>query len=173
MRMRARRVRSMSIGVVMHPWASESWTVHMNPIHHRAVRVIRRRREPHRTTLHRGPDTARYRAFFLSGSDRAAAPQRGRSFTICRAVAPSLDGTRSAQIADVAHGLGASLPSCSTGFDSLRPLLFGCVRAPGAHDQPRERRALCAGSEGLWCSGRTGWCTHHFPRSGTAEWDFR
>lgn len=74
-----------------------------------------------------------------------------------------------ADFADVAYWLGSSLPSCATGFDSRLPLQFGCVRAPGAQDLPRERWALCAGSSRLWCSGRTGRCMHRFPRSGTAE----
>lgn len=76
-----------------------------------------------------------------------------------------------ADFADVAYWLGSSLPSCATGFDSRLPLQFGCVRAPGAQDLPRERWALCAGSSRLWCSGRTGRCMHRFPRSGTAELD--
>lgn len=62
----------------------------------------------------------------------------------------------------------------STQFSRVRFLVSAPIRVcptPGAHDQPRERRALCAGSERLWCSGRTGWCTHHFPRSDTAELD--
>ena len=128
-----------------------------------------------------GPDSARNRAFFIgpaatalhSSGDRTAPRKRERSFTTCCAARPGTGRSAAAQKMRMwPIGWALAFQAGQRGFDSPHPLQFGCVRAPGAHDRPRERLgAMCWITALAQRANRVG--MHHFPRSGTAELDHR
>ena len=77
--------------------------------------------------------------------DRAVSPKRGCSFTTCRAVSHRYWPAAAAHQKRIwPIGWAPAFQAGQRGFDSPYPLQFGCVRAPGAHDRPRERLgAMC------------------------------
>lgn len=160
------RCRGSSAGVSTHP----------HPLRDR--RTHRRRVRP--TPDSTGPDTARFRAFLFFLRLRAASAPPGH-----RAGAPhGVDLSKLAALKHLKTGQVRPAQTCGRGLVVGLQIsnLNSRVRFPASapirvcpstdvHDQPRERRALCAGSARLWCSGSTRRCTHRFPRSGTAELD--
>ena len=104
--------------------------------------------------------------------DRAVSPKRGCSFTTCRAVSHRYWPAAAAHQKRIwPIGWAPAFQAGQRGFDSPYPLQFGCVRAPGAHDRPRERLgAMCWINALAQRANRVG--MHHPPRSGTAELEF-